>query len=99
MKIIIRGRQPLWVAFLSLLCYTNVRAQFVWDITDSTQKGDNYHLIAISCSGENCTACGSNLDLQQLGYHNVFKRTSNGGRTWIIQDPGLPLQLTDHRNF
>jgi photosystem II stability/assembly factor-like uncharacterized protein len=80
-----------------LLCSGRAGAQWVWNITDSTASGSNDRLYSLSCSGSNCTACGMSLDLSIVRDKIIFKHSTDAGRTWVTQDPGLPLQFSDQQ--
>ncbi len=77
---------------------SHLQAQFLWQIEHTDNNGRYYYAFdAISCSGDNCTASGQVIDTIDQSITVMFWRSSDGGITWNMQDPGLPLSY-DLRN-
>lgn len=58
----------------------------------------NYAFNWVDCSGETCIAAGIVTDTSIHGaprIRNMFFRSTDGGETWIEQDPGLPLDYVN----
>ena len=89
------GRQFFGIACLCLCFLSDVRAQLMFNVTQSdTSNFYNNGVIApsISCYGNSCTAL-TQVVIDSQGYsltRSVFWRTDDAGLTWKKQDPGLP---------
>ena len=61
------------------------RAQFICTVTSENLPKNLNGGDALSCIGNNCFATG--------GYHDYirFLRSVDGGYTWAVQDPGVPI--------
>ncbi len=87
---------------LSLLMYTSgVKAQFLWHVTHTDFKADTeYFFQSISCSGDNCTVTGMIQGTQNnpIFPKILFWRSTDGGKTWAEQYPGLSFQIGPNGN-
>ena len=90
-----------FIFFFSIVQLLNDRclSQIKWEVvrggnnysesTDSTEYAYN----GISCTDENnCTAVGFSLHIHTFygGYEHLIVRTTDGGKTWVKQNSGLP---------
>jgi photosystem II stability/assembly factor-like uncharacterized protein len=79
-----------WVAFA-----LPTRAQYICQTTVPYEEGHlqfQYNFTALDCNGNNCTAAALAYDYSELGYRLLLFRSENGGLTWTVQDPRLPVQ-------
>lgn len=71
----------------------------MWHLTHADADKDfEYSFTALSCNGSACTVAGLLLNKQTHWISIVFWRSNDGGNTWIIQDPGLPIQRGQSQN-
>jgi photosystem II stability/assembly factor-like uncharacterized protein len=92
-----------FVALAFLIIVSNAGAQFKWKIThaDHDSLYAQYSFTALSCSGENCTVAGLRWDTltpPRAYIDIVFWRSTDGGSTWVVQNPGLPIEAGQNQN-
>lgn len=76
------------IALACLMATSGARAQFVWRVTASPSTSNRtYNFNALSCSGNNCTVA-TMLGDKSMGVFAMFMRTTDGGQSWKLQDPG-----------
>src|SRR5581483_3265945 len=65
------------------------QAQFICTVTSENLPKNLNHGSALLCSGNSCIAAG--------GYHDylIFLRSSDGGHSWYIEDPGKPIDTME----
>ncbi len=90
-------RQFFWIPLLLAVALIPVaaRAQLDWKVTREPIVNDTEFFVeSLSCSGNNCTASGffdpPNTALRTI----IFYHSTDAGRTWTIQNPGLPPEFT-----
>ena len=85
--------------FIPILCACflsagSVDAQLLFHVTfGSSQYSPGRwtdRFFAASCSGNYCTASELSIDWSTYQLSKVFRRSNDGGVTWIKQDPGVP---------
>ncbi|MFI5263764.1 MAG: T9SS type A sorting domain-containing protein [Candidatus Kapaibacterium sp.] len=81
----------LFFAFFSLLFVSSgAKAQTAWHHIHTDFDGRyDYCFEVISCFGNNCTIGGDLVDEKLQRITRVFWRSTDGGNSWKIQDPGL----------
>ena len=72
-------------------------AQLRCTIFDPSTANVQYHLFAFSASGNYCTAFAIRLDFAKFVSTSVFVRSNDGGKSWLVQDPGLGNTLSTIR--
>jgi hypothetical protein len=81
------------LAFMAFL--PGARAQFLWEVS---QNDHDWRYIngftALSCYGPICTAGGVIQDNLKSTVSLMFMRSTDGGHSWIIQDPHLDTNTT-----
>ena len=97
-------KRTLLFVILSLLAITpGAKAQYVWDVAqDWHDSTHTYYLTDISCNGDNCSA-GGWIGEYPIDYHfkqvppqkcsMVIYHSIDGGISWRVQDPHLPISL------
>jgi len=84
-----------WLALMPATTW----AQFHCKITIPEVEADTQFIVtSVSCAGNNCTASILADKVQSYDVKILFQRSNDGGRTWAIQDPGLPNQIVAYRN-
>ena len=88
-------------AFIIFGCFsTTLRCQYMWHLTHTDFDGRYYYAFnSLSCTGDNCTAGGTLIDGVNHVITRMLWRSYDGGRTWEMQNPGLPSYtdlLTKH---
>ncbi|MDP4219658.1 MAG: T9SS type A sorting domain-containing protein [Bacteroidota bacterium] len=82
----------LFVIAMILSSASSIHAQFVWHIEHGDQEGRDYFAFdGISCSGNSCTASGEVIDTVAQTITYYLWRSDDGGLTWDIQNPSLPV--------
>jgi photosystem II stability/assembly factor-like uncharacterized protein len=84
-----------------LIISSRAQAQYRWHIMHSDYDGKVYYsFTSVSCSGDNCTAAALIFDATSTPktVKIVLYRSNDGGQTWTMQDPGLPLQRSQSQN-
>lgn len=77
-----------------------VRAQYLWKITHNDHdKNFRYSFTSVSCQGNQCTAAGLKIGDDSYHIKIIFFRSTDGGQSWLEQDPGLPYQLGQNQNY
>ncbi len=85
------NRLILLAALTLMLFASGARAQFIWEITHPQYDWRyGYYFNSISCSGGYCTAQGLVNDAITGKVSIAFWRSTDGGKTWIIQYPDIP---------
>ncbi|MEP7234018.1 MAG: T9SS type A sorting domain-containing protein [Ignavibacteriota bacterium] len=73
---------------------SGVRAQFLWEsIAPDADWRYSSGIEDLSCDGNNCSTTGMSWDKLKRIYINLIRRSTDGGISWILQDPGLPWSL------
>jgi Secretion system C-terminal sorting domain len=85
----------MFLACLTIASGTRAQ-QYVWHFTHSDRDTGSlfYSFSSVDCASSVCTAAGSTIDTSRnvtYPYKLLFFRSTDGGLTWIDQDPGLPL--------
>jgi photosystem II stability/assembly factor-like uncharacterized protein len=78
--------------FLFIFFFTGTAtSQYLWKISHTDYDERYYYCIdALSCDGDNCMACGRKVDSVAEESSTVFWQSKDGGKTWIMQNSGLP---------
>jgi photosystem II stability/assembly factor-like uncharacterized protein len=88
-----------WVAsfflFLTSSAFSQVKLE---ELRTTVRDKIFYNYYDISCTDENnCTTVGySNNQHFPDGYKVFIERTKDGGKTWVIQDCGIPVQSSQN---
>jgi len=87
------------VIFALATFVTCAKAQFLWQETHvGSDWRYEYSFTALSCKESNCTAAGILVDWLKWEIRLVFWRSNDGGATWNMQDPELPLRAGQNSN-
>ncbi len=87
------------MVFAPITFLQGAKAQYIWRVSHPAEYLNfKYSISALSCNGYNCTATGLVSDISRHTVKIIFFRSEDGGKTWIEQDPHLPIQVAQNQN-
>jgi photosystem II stability/assembly factor-like uncharacterized protein len=95
-----RKSESIFFAVFACLAFASgARGQYRWTVTypPANDSGYAYHFTSVDCSGETCTATG--YKEKSFRVTNLCFRSTDGGETWVEQDPGLPHNEQDNATY